>query len=79
MNWIALALLCAFALASADAATKAWLQGFSAPELLVVRFGIPGLLMTPLLLGLPPLTDLPLAFWGWIAILVPLELAAMLL
>ncbi|AFL73800.1 DMT family transporter [Thiocystis violascens] len=79
MNWIALALLCAFALASADVATKAWLQGFSAPELLVVRFGIPGLLMTPLLLGLPSLTDLPLAFWGWIALLIPLELAAMLL
>ncbi|MBK5966911.1 EamA family transporter [Thiocystis minor] len=79
MTWIALALLCAFALASADAATKAWLQGFSAPELLVVRFGLPGILMTPLLLGLPPLADLPLAFWGWIALLIPLELAAMLL
>lgn len=79
MIWVVLALLCAFALASADAATKAWLQGFSAPELLVVRFAIPGLLMTPLLLGLPPLTDLPLAFWGWIAILIPLELVAMLL
>lgn len=79
MSWIALALLCAFSLASADAATKAWLQGFSAPELLVVRFWIPGLLMTPLLVGLPPISDLPLAFWGWIVILIPLELLAMLL
>ncbi|MCG6897730.1 MAG: DMT family transporter [Thiocapsa sp.] len=79
MDWISLSLLCALSLASADAATKAWLQGFSARELVVVRFGIVGLLMTPLLSGLPPLQGLPLAFWLWILILVPLEIAAMLL
>lgn len=79
MSWITLSLLCALSLASADAATKAWLQGLSAVELLVVRFCIPGLLMTPLLAGMPPITELPAAFWLWIAILVPLELAAMLL
>lgn len=79
MSWIVLALLCAFSLASADAATKAWLQGFSAPELLLVRMALPGLLLTPLLIGMPPLANLPLAFWGLFAILIPLELIAMLL
>jgi drug/metabolite transporter (DMT)-like permease len=79
MDWVSLSLLCAFSLASADAATKAWLQGFSARELVVVRFGVAGLLMTPLLVGMPPLLDLPPAFWGWIAALIPLEIAAMLL
>jgi drug/metabolite transporter (DMT)-like permease len=79
MDWISLSLICAFSLASADAATKAWLQGFSAQELVVVRFAIVGLLMTPLLAGMPPLQDLPPAFWLWIAALIPLELAAMLL
>lgn len=77
MSWIILALACALSLASADAATKAWLQDLSATELLVVRFGIPGLLMTPLLAGLPPLGELPLVFWGWLAVMTPLELFAM--
>ncbi|MFD2111737.1 EamA family transporter [Thiorhodococcus fuscus] len=79
MSWITLSLVCALSLASADAATKAWLQGFSALELLVVRFCVPALLMTPLLVHLPPLGELPLAFWGWIGLLIPLELTAMLL
>lgn len=79
MHWISLSLICAFSLASADAATKRWLQGFSARELVVVRFGIVGLLMTPLLIGMPPITDLPAGFWLWIAALIPLELIAMLL
>jgi len=79
LDWISLSLLCAFSLASADAASKAWLQGFSARELVVVRFGIVGLLMTPLLAGMPPFYELPPAFWLWIAVLIPLELVAMLL
>ena len=79
MSWFALALICAFSLASADAATKAWLQGFSAREMLIVRFCIPGLLLSPLLSSMPPLTTLPPAFWGWIAALIPLEMAAMAL
>ena len=79
MHWFPLSLICAFTLASADAATKAWLQGFSARELAVVRLGMSGLLMAPLLLDLPPLGALPMAFWGWLVALVPLELLAMLL
>ena len=78
-GWLPLSLLCAFSLASADAATKAWLQGFSVRELTVVRLGIGGLLMTPLLAELPPLASLPLGLWWWLAVLVPLELLAMLL
>ncbi|EXJ13643.1 EamA family transporter [Imhoffiella purpurea] len=78
MSWITLALLCAFSLASADAATNAWLQGFSALELLVVRFCVPALLLSPLLPDMPPIGEIPLAFWGWIGLLIPLELIAML-
>ena len=79
MDWITLTLVSAFSLASADAATKAWLRGFTASELTVVRLGVAAVLLSPLLAGLPPLTDLAPAFWLWIAALVPLELAAMLL
>lgn len=79
MEWLPLTLLSAFSLASADAATKAWLQGFSARELTLVRLGTAALLMAPLLADLPPLATLPAPFWAWLAALVPLELAAMLL
>lgn len=78
MDWLALSLLCAFFLASSDAAAKHWLRDASAPELLVVRLGIGGLLLAPWLLtfDLPPL---PAPFWAWIAFLMPLEMIAMLL
>jgi drug/metabolite transporter (DMT)-like permease len=79
MHWLTLSLLCAFSLASADTATKAWLGDYSARELSLVRLGLTGLVMTPLLSGLGPIADLPLAFWLWILALVPLEVAAMLL
>jgi drug/metabolite transporter (DMT)-like permease len=79
MDWLSLSLLCAFSLASADAATKAWLRDYSARELSLVRMGLTGLLMAPLLAGIGPLADLPRGFWLWIAALVPLEVAAMLL
>lgn len=76
MDWLALALLSAFALASADAATKHWLADYRAAELVVIRFGVGGLLLAPALL-LQPWPALPPAFWGWVAALVPLEFAAM--
>ncbi len=79
MSWVALALLCGFSIASADAATKAWLQGFSARELTLIRFTLTGALLSPLLFWLPDLSALPAPFWGWLAILVPLEIGAMLL
>jgi drug/metabolite transporter (DMT)-like permease len=79
MDWLSLSLVCAFSLASADAATKAWLRDYSARELSLVRLGLTGLLMAPLLTDLGPLADLPRAFWLWVLALVPLEVAAMLL
>jgi drug/metabolite transporter (DMT)-like permease len=79
MDWLLLALLSAAALASADAATKAWLGGYSAAEISVVRFSVSGLMLAPLLIGMPAPGTLPLPFWVWVAAMVPLEIAAMLL
>ncbi len=79
MDWFLLALLSAATLASADAATKAWLQDYSAAEISVVRFSVSGLLLSPLLLGMPAPWTLPAPFWGWLAAMLPLEIAAMLL
>lgn len=78
MHWLTLSLICAFALASSDAAAKRWLRQADARELVVVRLGLSGLLLLPwaLTFDLPPL---PAAFWGWLAVLLPLELVAMLL
>jgi drug/metabolite transporter (DMT)-like permease len=79
MHWFPLALICAFSLASADAATKAWLHGCSARELALVRFSLTGLLLLPLLADMPALSTLPATFWGWMLLLWPLEIGAMLL
>lgn len=78
MHWFALSLVCAFALASSDAAVKRWLHDAETRELLVIRLGLTGVLLLPwaLTFDLPPL---PPAFWGWLAILLPLEIVAMLL
>ncbi len=78
MHWFLLALICAISLASADAATKHWLQDYAARELILIRFSLSGLLLSPLLL-LQPFPELPFEFWGWIALLIPLEIIAMLL
>ncbi len=71
-------LLSAFSLASADAVTKKYLSTYRADAMVVIRFTMPGLLLLPLLvyIGLP---DLPLEFWGWVAMVMPLEIIAMLL
>lgn len=79
MGWIALALLCALSLATADAATKAWLRDYSARELTLVRLALTGLVLSPLLGGLPPLTSLDPRLWPWLGAMLPLEIAAMLL
>ncbi|MCF7983508.1 MAG: EamA family transporter [Thiohalocapsa sp.] len=79
MTWLPLALLCAFALASADAATKAWLGDYSARELALIRFSLSAVLLLPLLGGLPSPMTLPAQFWGWMLLMWPLEIAAMLL
>jgi drug/metabolite transporter (DMT)-like permease len=78
MNWLLLALLSALALASADAATKYRLADYSAPEIVLVRFGLPAILLAPML-WYNPLPPVPWVFWAWVTALVPLEVTAMLL
>lgn len=77
MDWLPISLLCAFSLAAADTATKAWLSDYRARELTLVRFTTTGLLMSPLVAGIGPLTRLSPDFWLWIVALVPLEMSAM--
>ncbi len=78
MHWFLLTLLCAISLAAADVASKHWLRDYSARELVLVRFSLSGLLVSPLLLA-QPFPMLPLEFWGWMALLLPLEIIALLL
>jgi drug/metabolite transporter (DMT)-like permease len=76
LHWFALSLVCALLLASSDAAAKRWMGDAGAREMLVVRLGLSGLLLAPwaATFGMP---DAPAPFWAWIALLIPLELAAM--
>jgi drug/metabolite transporter (DMT)-like permease len=76
MHWISLTLLSAFFLATADTLSKRYLSHYRPGELVLVRFGVAGVLLLPLLLWQPWPTLSP-AFWGWIAIALPLELLAM--
>lgn len=76
MDWFALAVVCAIAVASADAFTKKYFQGNSAYEIVIVRFGLTGLLLLPLLIAQPH-PDLQPAFWWLLVIMVPCELLAM--
>ena len=78
MDWLPLTLLSAFFIATADALTRKYLQGYSARELVIIRFGMPGLLLLPLL-AVQPVPQLATEFWYWTAALVPLEVTAMLL
>ncbi len=78
MHWFPLALICALSLALADTVSKKWLADRSAAELTLIRFGLPGLLLVPILLikGVP---TPPPVFWAWLAAAMPLEIVAMLL
>lgn len=76
MHWLGLTLLSAFCLATADTLTKRQLSHLRAGELVLVRFGVTGVLLLPLL-WLQPWPALPLPFWGWVASLLPLEILAM--
>ncbi len=76
MHWISLTLLSAFFLATADTLSKRYLSHYRPGELVLVRFGVAGMLLLPLLLW-EPWPSLPPVFWGWIAVAMPLELLAM--
>jgi drug/metabolite transporter (DMT)-like permease len=78
LHWLTLTLICALALASADALTKRALPDRDARELTLVRFTVPGVLLLPWLLA-QPLPAFPVAFWLWMAVLLPAEIVAMLL
>jgi drug/metabolite transporter (DMT)-like permease len=76
MHWLGLTLLSAFCLATADAITKRYLSHYRPADLVLVRFGVTGLLLLPLLL-MQDWPTLSLAFWCWVAALLPLEILAM--
>ena len=76
MDWLWLTLVSAFFLATADMLTKRYLARYRPGELVLVRFGVAGALLLPLLL-MQPWPELPLPFWGWLAGLLPLEILAM--
>ncbi|MDX2458406.1 MAG: DMT family transporter [Gammaproteobacteria bacterium] len=76
MHWINLTLLSAFFLATADTLSKRYLSHYRPGELVLVRFGVAGALLLPLLLW-QPWPSLSPAFWGWMAVALPLELLAM--
>jgi drug/metabolite transporter (DMT)-like permease len=76
MHWFPLALFCALSLALADTATKKWLAHRGAAELTLIRFGLPALVLLPLLAAQGPPSPPP-AFWGWLAAALPLEVVAM--
>ena len=76
MHWIALTLLSAFFLATADTLSKRYLSHYRPGELVLVRFGVSGMLLLPLLLW-EPWPSLSPVFWGWMAVSMPVELLAM--
>ena len=76
MNWLVLTLLSALALATADALSKRYLSHYRPGELVLVRFGVSGALLLPLLI-MQPWPELTAVFWGWVAVLMPLEILAM--
>lgn len=74
MTWLWLTLYSAFAIASADAATKRYFSDAEVWETAVVRFALGGLFVLPFALVMvePPNAA---AFWGWMALLLPLDIA----
>lgn len=78
MHWFPLTLICAISLAAADALTKKYLSDYQGWEILIVRFGITALLMLPATL-LHPIPAAPPEFNGLMALLIPMEITAMLL
>jgi drug/metabolite transporter (DMT)-like permease len=78
LHWFSLTLLSAFSLATSDALGKKFMQGYTAAELVIVRFVGAAVLLAPLLWE-RDFPTLPIAFWAWLGISIPLEILAMLL
>ena len=75
MNWLPLALLSAFAIATADALTKRYFSNEDPWDAASARFVWSGVLLLPWAWtnGLPPLEP---RFWAWVVTLAPLDLLA---
>lgn len=76
MSWFYLAMICALSLALADVYTKKYFCDYSGVDILLVRLGIPGILLLPFTVYFG-ISDLPIEFWYYAIVLVPLEIAAM--
>ncbi|MDH5445044.1 MAG: DMT family transporter [Gammaproteobacteria bacterium] len=76
MNWFTLSMVCAISLALSDAYTKKYYAGYSGVYILLVRLGLPGMVLLPFSIYFG-LFDLPLAFWYYMSVLAPLEILAM--
>lgn len=75
MDWLGLSLLCALCLATADTVTKRSLTGYTAAQLVTVRFGLTAVLLLPVLAWWPPGQPQP-GFWWWMGAALPLEVLA---
>ncbi len=76
MEWLPLTLVCALSFATADALSKYYLSDVSETKMMLARFAMPGLLLLPVVY-IFPLPPVPTVFWGYMIILVVLELCAM--
>jgi drug/metabolite transporter (DMT)-like permease len=75
MHWFGLALLCAASVSAADVASKRLFGTHSTSEMAIVRFGLPAVLLLPLLLFESPVMPAP-GFWFWVLPAIPLEILA---
>lgn len=75
MDWLPLALTCALALALADTVTKRFLGGYTAGQLVMVRFGLTSVLLLPMLIVDPPPAP-EAGIWLWMGAALPLEVLA---
>ncbi len=78
MDWLPLTLTCAVSLAAADTASKRFLAGYTAAQMVMVRFGLTALLLLPLIAFRPPAVPPP-QFWLWMGAALPLEVLAQVL
>lgn len=78
MTWLLLSLASALLLATGDAAAKQFLRAYHAREMTLVYSVFTALCLVPWLLWLP-WPPFSLVFWGWIAVLIPIEILAMAL
>jgi drug/metabolite transporter (DMT)-like permease len=76
MAWFWVALTCALSLALADSFTKKFFSHFSGLSILLIRLGLPGLVLLPYSVMVGP-PDVSADFWYLILILIPLEILAM--